>query len=133
MKKLILIISCLFIFNNPVVALVEVDITRGNLDPLPIAVSPIYIESVFNKACCCRKLTILSLCMAIIACDSRICHPIFAILHAFVFWCLEMLYLDTILPQYWHSFFFGLTVTFFNFSVNLSIATIILTKVLIYY
>ena len=45
MKKLILIISCLFIFNNPVVALVEVDITRGNLDPLPIAVSPIYIES----------------------------------------------------------------------------------------
>ena len=45
MKKLILIISCLFIFNNSAVALVEVDITRGNLDPLPIAVSPLYIES----------------------------------------------------------------------------------------
>ncbi len=45
MKKLILVISCLFIFNNSAVALVEVDITRGNLDPLPIAVSPLYIES----------------------------------------------------------------------------------------
>ena len=45
MKKLILVISCLFIFNNSAVALVEVDITRGNLDPLPIAVSPLYVES----------------------------------------------------------------------------------------
>ena len=45
MKKLILVISCLFIFNNSAAALVEVDITRGNLDPLPIAVSPLYIES----------------------------------------------------------------------------------------
>jgi TolB protein len=42
MKKLIFIF--LFIFNNPALALVEVDITRGNLDPLPIAVSPLYIE-----------------------------------------------------------------------------------------
>ena len=45
MKKLLLVISCLFIFNNSALALVEVDITRGNLDPLPIAVSPLYIES----------------------------------------------------------------------------------------
>jgi len=45
MKKLILVISCLFVFSNSAVALVEVDITRGNLDPLPIAVSPLYIES----------------------------------------------------------------------------------------
>ena len=45
MKKLLLVISCLFIFNNSAFALVEVDITRGNLDPLPIAVSPLYIES----------------------------------------------------------------------------------------
>ena len=44
MKKLILFISCLFIFSNSSFALVEVDITRGNLDPLPIAVSPLYIE-----------------------------------------------------------------------------------------
>ena len=44
MKKLLLIIIYLFVFNNSAAALVEVDITRGNLDPLPIAVSPLYIE-----------------------------------------------------------------------------------------
>ena len=44
MRKLILIIICLFIFNSKASALVEVDITRGNLDPLPIAVSPLYVE-----------------------------------------------------------------------------------------
>ena len=43
MKKLFLIIVYLFIFNSPSAALVEVDITRGNLDPLPIAVSPLHI------------------------------------------------------------------------------------------
>ena len=45
MKKIIFIISCLFLFNTKAFALVEVDITRGNLDPLPIAVSPLYVES----------------------------------------------------------------------------------------
>ena len=45
MKKIILFIFCLFIYNNSATALVEVDITRGNLDPLPIAVSPLHIES----------------------------------------------------------------------------------------
>ena len=45
MKKILLFIFCLFIFNNSAKALVEVDITRGNLDPLPIAVSPLYVES----------------------------------------------------------------------------------------
>ena len=45
MKKIILFIFCLFIYNSSASALVEVDITRGNLDPLPIAVSPLYIES----------------------------------------------------------------------------------------
>ena len=44
MKKLIFVICYLFIFGNTANALVEVDITRGNLDPLPIAVSPLYIE-----------------------------------------------------------------------------------------
>ena len=44
MKKLILVIFYLFALNNPSIALVEIDITRGNLDPLPIAVSPLYIE-----------------------------------------------------------------------------------------
>jgi len=45
MKKLLLIIICLFIFNNKAFAVVEIDITRGNLDPLPVAVSPLHIES----------------------------------------------------------------------------------------
>ena len=44
MKKILLIIFYLLAFNNSVYAVVEVDITRGNLDPLPIAVSPLYIE-----------------------------------------------------------------------------------------
>ena len=45
MKKLYLFIFYLFLFNSSALALVEVDITRGNLDPLPIAVSPLYIET----------------------------------------------------------------------------------------
>ena len=46
MKKIILVILYLnlSIFSNSAIALVQVDITRGNLDPLPIAVSPLYIE-----------------------------------------------------------------------------------------
>ena len=44
MKKVILTLLYLFIFNSSAVALIEIDITRGNLDPLPIAVSPLYIE-----------------------------------------------------------------------------------------
>ena len=44
MKKVILVLLYLFIFNSSAIALVEIDITRGNLDPLPIAVSPLYIE-----------------------------------------------------------------------------------------
>jgi len=44
MKKIILIIFCIFAFNKSAFALVEVDITRGNLDPLPIAVSPLFVE-----------------------------------------------------------------------------------------
>jgi len=45
MKKLLLIIVCLFVFNNKAFSVVEIDITRGNLDPLPIAISPLHIES----------------------------------------------------------------------------------------
>ena len=44
MKKTLFVILFLFIFNKTANALVEVDITRGNLDPLPIAVSPLYLE-----------------------------------------------------------------------------------------
>ena len=45
MKKLLLVIFYSFLFTRPAIALIEIDITRGNLDPLPIAVSPLYLES----------------------------------------------------------------------------------------
>ena len=44
MKKLFFIFCYFFILSKPSLALIEVDITRGNLDPLPIAVSPLYVE-----------------------------------------------------------------------------------------
>ena len=45
MKKLIYILILFLFFGKPSYALVQVDITRGNLNPLPIAVSPLYVES----------------------------------------------------------------------------------------
>ena len=44
MKKIILTILYFFVLNTASFALIEVDITRGNLDPLPIAISPLYVE-----------------------------------------------------------------------------------------
>jgi len=44
MRKFLIAIFCLLISSTSSSALVEVDITRGNLDPLPIAVSPLYVE-----------------------------------------------------------------------------------------
>ena len=44
MRKLLLFIFYFFLLNSPTFALIEVDITRGNLNPLPIAVSPFYVE-----------------------------------------------------------------------------------------
>ena len=44
MKKIFLIFIIYFASLNFLYALIEVDITRGNLDPLPIAVSPLHID-----------------------------------------------------------------------------------------
>ena len=45
MKKTI-IIFLFFLFNiESAFSLIKVDITRGNLDPLPIAVSPLHIDT----------------------------------------------------------------------------------------
>jgi len=44
MKKLILIFLLNIFLINKSYALIEVDITRGNLDPLPIAVSPLHVD-----------------------------------------------------------------------------------------
>ena len=44
MKKIILFLFVYFTSFNFSYALIEVDITRGNLDPLPIAVSPLHVD-----------------------------------------------------------------------------------------
>ena len=44
MKKFIYIIIIYLLSLNNSLALIEVDITRGNLDPLPIAVSPLHVD-----------------------------------------------------------------------------------------
>ena len=49
MKKLyILILSLFLIIPSKVFSLIEIDITRGNLDPLPIAVSSLYSNEKTN-------------------------------------------------------------------------------------
>ena len=49
MKKILLIF---LLINIPfkLLALIEVDITRGNLNPLPIAVSPLSIDENSRKS-----------------------------------------------------------------------------------
>ncbi len=44
MKKIILKICLSFLYLTNAYSLIEVDITRGNLNPLPIAVSPLHVE-----------------------------------------------------------------------------------------
>ena len=44
MKKILFTLLFYFIFLIKSFALIEVDITRGNLDPLPIAVSPLHVD-----------------------------------------------------------------------------------------
>ena len=50
MKKIINILFLLILFiSNKAYSLIEIDITRGNLDPLPIAVSPLSIDEKSKK------------------------------------------------------------------------------------
>ena len=44
MKNIIILVFLNFIFFTQSHSLIEVDITRGNLDPLPIAVSPLHVD-----------------------------------------------------------------------------------------
>ena len=44
MKKFIILLILKSLFVKNALALIEVDITRGNLDPLPIAVSPLHVD-----------------------------------------------------------------------------------------
>ena len=49
MKK-IFVLLFIWIFQTNALALIEVDITRGNLNPLPIAVSPLSIDNESKKS-----------------------------------------------------------------------------------
>ena len=49
MKKKLIILFLILIFPLKVFALIEVDITRGNLNPLPLAVSPLAIDEQSRK------------------------------------------------------------------------------------
>ncbi len=49
MKKLFYITIFLIISFSHSYALIKIDITRGNLDPLPIAVSPLHVDSKSQK------------------------------------------------------------------------------------
>ena len=49
MKKILLILLINIFFINKSFALIEVDITRGNLDPLPIAISPLHVDVKSNE------------------------------------------------------------------------------------
>ena len=44
MKKFIVLLIFKIFLTSNAFALIEVDITRGNLDPLPIAVSPLHVD-----------------------------------------------------------------------------------------
>ena len=44
MKKFFLIFLFQFFLISKSYSLIEVDITRGNLDPLPIAISPLHVN-----------------------------------------------------------------------------------------
>ena len=50
MKNILLLIFLLVVFfAKSSFALIEIDITRGNLNPLPVAVSPLYVESNLSE------------------------------------------------------------------------------------
>ena len=49
MKKIFIFIFLLFTLPIKASALIEVDITRGNLNPLPLAVSPLSIDEQSRK------------------------------------------------------------------------------------
>ena len=45
MRKIIILLVIYLNLISSSNALIKVDITRGNLDPLPIAVSPLHVEN----------------------------------------------------------------------------------------
>ena len=58
MKKLLILSFIIFLIPLKSFSLIEVDITRGNLNPLPLAVSPLSIDN--NSRNNFKKFRILS-------------------------------------------------------------------------
>ena len=60
MKKKLIFICLFLLIPIKAFALIEVDITRGNLNPLPLAVSPLSIDEnskkSFEKICWYQKV-----------------------------------------------------------------------------
>ena len=50
MKKKFIILFLIALIPIKAFALIEVDITRGNLNPLPLAVSPLSIDDISKKS-----------------------------------------------------------------------------------
>jgi len=50
MKKIFIILLLMTVIPFKAFALIEVDITRGNLNPLPLAVSPLSIDEQSRKS-----------------------------------------------------------------------------------
>ena len=48
-KLFLLFVFCLILKPNISYSLVEIDITRGNLDPLPISVSPFFADEISKE------------------------------------------------------------------------------------
>ena len=44
MRNFIVILFINILLASKSLALIEIDITRGNLDPLPIAISPLHVD-----------------------------------------------------------------------------------------
>ena len=55
MKKNLIILLLMITFPIKAFALIEVDITRGNLNPLPLAVSPLSIDDKSKKSFAVRS------------------------------------------------------------------------------
>ena len=49
MKKILILSFIIFLIPLKSFSLIEVDITRGNLNPLPLAVSPLYSDMKYFK------------------------------------------------------------------------------------
>ena len=48
-KILLLFVFCLILKPSISYSLVEIDITRGNIDPLPISVSPFFADEISKE------------------------------------------------------------------------------------